>query len=182
MSSVIWATAELMGPEKGTKQACLSEDIFQVVVNYKQWRSALRANRAGTGWKMCGRVRKGQLCPRGREKCVWDVEQRERLGVSKDEAKEVGRGQSQKGLEFQAKEYELSTRTLRTTAAFRQGTNRCTFRKDHTYCHKEKRFKRERQQAGRPARERDGGRERRRRNDGNDGRSRCPLLSASLCQ
>lgn len=76
MSSVIWATAELMGPEKGTKQACLSEDIFQVVVNYKQWRSALRANRAGTqagkGGKCVAESGRGSRV-RGAEKSVFGM-------------------------------------------------------------------------------------------------------------
>lgn len=61
------------------------------------------------------------MCSRGRERSIWDAEQRERLGVSKREATEVDRGQREKGLEFQTERQELSTRHGRVGASLQAG-------------------------------------------------------------
>lgn len=57
----------------------------------------------------------------GRWRCICDAERRERLGVSKREVTEVGRGQREKGLEFQTTEQELSTRHGRARANLQTG-------------------------------------------------------------
>lgn len=61
------------------------------------------------------------MCSTGRWRCICDAEQRERLGVSKREATEVGRGQREKGLEFPTMEQELSTRHGRARASLQTG-------------------------------------------------------------
>lgn len=90
----------MKGLEEEQSELASWKTSFGEGMNYKQMRRALQANKA---WTKSGRGEKAQGVSEGRYKCVWDAIQRKRLGVSKDEAKEVGRGQSKQGLKFYTK-------------------------------------------------------------------------------